>query len=162
MLLSLPYLHDTIKLASPKFPKPVITFLIANVFTSAINNVMTGLKGFWGYRGTLSDITKDTVFVRYSASTKLSCNIYMTYKNIIFKTSINNIVCESIIILIPLVWIQHLHPAKVSPWLLARVRMLCSWSLTFPLILWWIHQEIRSASASDSRRQLLLSTAAPP
>ena len=87
MLLSLPYLHDTIKLASPKFPKPVITFLIANVFTSAIKNVMTGLKGFWGYRGTLIDITKD------------------------------NIVCESITILIPrlnpLVLIQHL--AKVSP-----------------------------------------------
>ena len=61
MLLSLPYLHDTIKLARPKFPKP------ANMFTSAIKNVMTGLKGFWGYRGTLSDITKDTVFVRYSA-----------------------------------------------------------------------------------------------
>ena len=79
MLLSLPYLHDTIKLASPKFPKPVITFLIANMFTSAIKNVMTGLKGFWGYRGTLSDNTKDTVFVRYiySASTKLSCNIYI-------------------------------------------------------------------------------------
>ena len=77
MLLSLPYLHDTIKLASPKFPKPVITFLIANMFTSALKNVMTGLKGFWGYRGTLSDITKDTVFVRYSASTKLSCNIYI-------------------------------------------------------------------------------------
>ena len=48
---------------------------------------MTGLKGFWGYRGTLIDITKD------------------------------NIVCESITILIPqlnpLVLIQHL--AKVSP-----------------------------------------------
>ena len=80
MLLSLPYLHDTIKLASPKFPKAVITFLIANVFTSAIKNVMTGLKGFWGYRGTLSDITKYTVVSvidRYSASTKLSCNIYI-------------------------------------------------------------------------------------
>ena len=76
MLLSLPYLHDTIKLASPKFPKPVITFLFANMFTSAIKNV-TDLKGFWGYRGTLSDITKDTVCVRYSASTKLSCNIYI-------------------------------------------------------------------------------------
>ena len=97
MLLSLPYLHDIIQLASPKFPKPVITFLIANMFTSAIQNVMTGLKGFWGYRGTLSDITKDTVCVRYSASTKYT---YM-YKNIIFKTSINNIVCESITILIP-------------------------------------------------------------
>ena len=49
MLLSLPYLHDTIKLASPKFPKPVISFLIANVFTSAIKNVMTGLNMMFLY-----------------------------------------------------------------------------------------------------------------
>ena len=62
MLLSLPYLYDTMKLAQVPF-KPVITFLIANVFTSAIQNVMTGLKGIWGYGATLSDITKNIVFV---------------------------------------------------------------------------------------------------
>ena len=48
MLLSLPYLHDTIKLASPKFPKPVITFLIANMFTSAIKKRHDGFKGILG------------------------------------------------------------------------------------------------------------------
>ena len=54
----------TIQYNYPQVPlKSVMTFLIANVFTSAIKNVMTGLKGIWGYRGTLSDITKDTVFV---------------------------------------------------------------------------------------------------
>ena len=102
MLLSLPYLHDTIKLASPKFPKPVITFFIANMFTSAIKKRHEGLKGLWGYRGTLSDITKDTVFVRYIVHRR-NCPATYTYmyKNIIFKTSINNIVCESITILIP-------------------------------------------------------------
>ena len=63
-------IHDTIKLASPKFPKPIITFLIANMFTSAIKKT-SSLKGFWGYRGILSDITKDTVFVRFCASTKI-------------------------------------------------------------------------------------------
>ena len=62
IILSFPYVHDTIKLAPSSF-NPVITFLIANVFTSAIKNVMAVLKGIWGYRGTLSDITKDTVFV---------------------------------------------------------------------------------------------------
>ena len=108
MLLSLPYLHDTIKLASPKLPKPVITFLIANVFTSVIKHVMTGLKGFWGYRGTLSDITKDTVFVCYSASTKIvlqHIGLHTCTKTSYFKTSINNIVCESITILIP--WFEY-------------------------------------------------------
>ena len=93
MLLSIPYLHDTIKLASPKFFKSVITFLIDNVFTSAIKNVMTGLKGFWGYCGTLSDITKDTVLSVYIVH-RQNCPVTYTYmyKNIIFKTSINNIV----------------------------------------------------------------------
>ena len=27
--------------------------------------ITPGLKGIWGYRGTLSDITKDTVFVQW-------------------------------------------------------------------------------------------------
>ena len=41
-----------------------LMFLIANVCTSAIKKRHDGFKGNWGYRGTLSDITKDTVFVQ--------------------------------------------------------------------------------------------------
>ena len=80
MLLSLPYLHGTIKLGSPKFPKPVITFLIANVFTSAIKNVMTCLRDSGATVG-LSAILRKIQFLSvigpYSASKKLSCNIYI-------------------------------------------------------------------------------------
>ena len=100
MLLSLPYLHDTIKLASPKFPKPVITFLIANMFTSAITKRHDGFKGDSGATVGLSAILRKMQFLSVIVH-RQNCPATYTYKNIIFKTSINNIVCESITILIP-------------------------------------------------------------
>ena len=75
MLLSIPYLHDTIKLASPKFPKPVITFLIDNVSHKKRHD---GFKGILGLPWDSQRYYERYSFVRlYSASTKLSCNIYI-------------------------------------------------------------------------------------
>ena len=47
MLLSIPYLYDIIKLAQVHF-KSIITFLIDNVFTSAIKKRHDGFKGNLG------------------------------------------------------------------------------------------------------------------
>ena len=78
-----------------------------------MKNVMTGLRGFWGYRGTLSDIWRYYEGYSFSQVHRQHGPVTYThmYKNIIFKTSINivNIVCESITILIPglIPWFEY-------------------------------------------------------